>query len=171
MSSRYQSSCDRSSATAAEDLAERSKHQFELWALSLVDAVPFKGKKQGADSGIDGIIFFKTSGGSTEKATVSVKGGKNIGVSMIRDLKGVIEREHAAMGLFITLTPPTKPMAKEAVSAGFYDSGFGKHQRIQIRTIDELLHGKPPDIPLQSSEGFRKAAQEQGSDKQRAMDI
>jgi hypothetical protein len=37
------------------------------------NAVPFGGKKKGADSGIDGLIYFKPEGKATEKAIVSVK--------------------------------------------------------------------------------------------------
>ena len=40
----------------ARDLATRDKYQFQWWAVSLVDAVPFAGKKKGADGGIDGLI-------------------------------------------------------------------------------------------------------------------
>ena len=52
----------------------RDKYQFQWWAVSLVNAVPFGGKKKGADSGIDGLIYFKPEGKTTEKAIVSVKG-------------------------------------------------------------------------------------------------
>ena len=41
---------------------------------------------------------------------------------MIRELGHVVEREKAAIGLFVTLTPPTKPMQTEALSAGYYQS-------------------------------------------------
>ena len=70
----------------ARDLAMRDKYQFQWWAVSLVNAVPFAGKKKGADSGVDGIIYFKPEGKTTEKAIVSVKGGENVNVSMVRDL-------------------------------------------------------------------------------------
>jgi site-specific DNA-methyltransferase (adenine-specific) len=75
-----------------------------------------------------------------------VKSGK-VKVGDIRDLKGVLEREHAEMGVFITLEPPTKPMIEEAVSAGYYHSeAWGKdYPRIQILTIEELL--ADPDRP------------------------
>ena len=66
----------------------------------------------------------------------------------IRDLKGVVEREKAQIGVFITLARPTKAMRKEAVSAGFYRSPTGhKHPKIQILTIEELLDGRQIDYP------------------------
>jgi DNA modification methylase len=59
----------------ARDLANRDKYQFQWWAVSLVNAVPFGGKKKGADGGIDGHIFFRSGAKTVEKAIVSVKGG------------------------------------------------------------------------------------------------
>lgn len=161
------------SILAAQDLAERDKYQFEWWAVSLVNAVPFKGKKKGADSGIDGLVYFKTEKKKTEKAIVSVKGGKNISVAMIRDLKAVVDREKAKIGLFVTLTPPTKPMAKEAVAAGFYDSkGFGKFPKIQILTVEDLLRGKNAQIPfVDKQEGFHQAKLDMQKADQHELDL
>ena len=68
----------------ARALSAQDKYQFQWWAVSLVDAVPFGGKKKGADSGIDGIIYFKPEGKVTEKAIVSVKGGEHVNVAMIK---------------------------------------------------------------------------------------
>jgi DNA modification methylase len=79
----------------ARDLALRDKYQFQWWAVSLIDAQPFSGKKKGADGGIDGLIYFKSET-KTERAIVSVKGGDNVSVLMIRDLIGVLNREKAA---------------------------------------------------------------------------
>jgi len=39
----------------AKALALADKYQFQWWAVSLVNAVPYGGKKKGADTGIDGI--------------------------------------------------------------------------------------------------------------------
>ncbi|MGO9095998.1 MAG: DNA methyltransferase [Bryobacteraceae bacterium] len=86
----------------ARDLAMRDKYQFQWWAVSLVNAVPFAGKKKGADTGIDGLIYFKPEGKATEKAIVSVKGGENVNVAMVRDLAHVVDRENAKIGVFIT---------------------------------------------------------------------
>src|SRR5580700_168298 len=52
----------------ARALAAQDKYQFQWWAVSLVNAVPFGGKKKGADSGVDGLIYFKPEGKTTEKA-------------------------------------------------------------------------------------------------------
>jgi hypothetical protein len=57
---------------------------------------------------------------------VSVKGGENVGVAMIRDLGHVVDREKAKIGIFITLAEATKPMILEAVKSGFYETAFRK---------------------------------------------
>ena len=127
---------------AARDLALRDKHQFQLWACSLVQVQPYRGGKKGADQGIDGMGFIEVSRDKTEKVLVSVKGGEHVGVSMIRDLAGTVERESAAIGVFVTLTQPTKPMVTEAASAGHYESPHhGAFPKIQIVSIEGLLNG------------------------------
>jgi site-specific DNA-methyltransferase (adenine-specific) len=149
----------------ARDLAARDKYQFQWWAVSLVNAVPFAGRKKGADSGIDGLIYFKPEGKTTEKAIVSVKGGENVNVAMVRDLAHVVDRENAKIGVFITLAEPTGPMRTEAVKAGFYETLYGKYPKIQILTIHELFEGKQADIPLIDASAFRRAAKEKVGDQ------
>lgn len=147
----------------AEALFKQDPYQFQWWAVSLVDAVPYGGKKKGADSGIDGFIYFKPDGKTTEKAIVSVKGGANVNVAMIRDLGHVVDREKAKMGVFVTLAKPTGPMEKEAIKAGFYETAYGKFPKLQIVTIEDLFNGKKPQLPLVDTSQFKKAAKEDTS--------
>jgi site-specific DNA-methyltransferase (adenine-specific) len=153
----------------ARNLAGRDKYQFQWWAVSLAKAVPFAGKKKGADTGIDGLIYFKDFRDgkiTTEKIIVSVKGGENVSVNMVRDLAHVVDREKAKMGLFITLAEPTDPMQKEALKEGYFETSTGgKYLKLQIATIDELLAGKKPDLPSPDPGQFAKAeveAKQQG---------
>ena len=154
---------------AAKDLADRDKYQFQFWACTLVNAQPYKGGKKGADGGVDGIIYAEVGKSKTEKIVVSVKAGANISNGMIRDLKGAMEREKAIMGLFVTLTSPTKPMVTEAVAAGHYQSPHhGDFPKIQILTIEGLLSGmeraKYPDM-AQGEQTFKAAKTEKGKAK------
>ena len=145
----------------AIDLAARDKYQFQWWAVGAVGGRPYAGKKKGADQGIDGILFFKTDSKTTESAIISVKGGENVGVSAVRDLHSVIEREKAAIGVLVTAALPTRTMEKEAAATGFFETDFGKFPRVQIITLAELFQGKRPRIPLvDSSATFRTAARE-----------
>lgn len=145
----------------ARDLAERDKYQFQWWACSLVGAQPYQGKKKGSDGGIDGLIFFQDEATDVKKIIVSVKGGANVSVTMIRDLIGVLDREKAAIGIFVTLAEPTDPMMKTAVAAGFYESPHhGQFPRLQILTIEGLLSGterpRYPDMAA-GAHTFKKA--------------
>jgi adenine specific DNA methylase Mod len=147
----------------ARALAEQDKYQFQWWAVSLVDAIPYGDKKKGPDSGIDGFIYFKPDAKTTERAIVSVKGGANVNVSMIRDMAHVVDREKAKIGIFITLADATKPMLTEAIKAGFYESPHhGKIPKLQILTIEELFAGKRPQIPFVDPESFKRAVREKG---------
>ncbi len=128
----------------AHALAELDRHQFELWALGLVGARPHE-KKKGPDKGIDGRLYFHglTKNAPTEQIVISVKSGQ-VGVGDIRDLRGVVERENAAIGVLITLQQPTRPMKQQAAAAGFYTpphTNEEKSPRMQILTVGELLDG------------------------------
>lgn len=156
---------------SAEDLARRDKYQFQWWAVSMVDAMPFGGKKKGADGGIDGIIYFKPDGKRTEKAIVSVKGGDNVGVQMIRDLHSAMEREKAPIGVFITKAMPSSVMEKEAAAVGrFHSEATGKsYPRLQIITLAELFMGKRPDIPYVDPTGGMKQASREDMARQDSL--
>ncbi|HQT40214.1 MAG TPA: DNA methyltransferase, partial [Acidocella sp.] len=157
----------------ARDLAERDKYQFEWWAVSLVDAVPQGGKKKGMDRGIDGIRWVRSGPKDEfEKVLVSVKGGETVGAAMVRDLKGTIEREGALGGMFVTLAEPTREMTREAAAAGFFETSFGTHPKIQILTIAGLLAGQKPNLPSPSrGEGFKQAPKETGLEKQSKLNL
>jgi DNA modification methylase len=130
----------------ARELAEVDKYQFQWWSLGLLGARPADQKK-GSDHGIDGRLYFHDdSSGKTKQVILSVKGG-HTNVAHVRDLVGVLEREKAEMGVLISLEDATKPMRTEAASAGFYESPWGKHPRVQVLTIEELLAGQGIDMP------------------------
>jgi site-specific DNA-methyltransferase (adenine-specific) len=148
--------------TSAEALAQHDRYQFEWWALGLVDARPAQDKKKGADAGIDGYIyFFDDDSGTAKKIIVQVKSGHPT-VNHIRDLKGVLQREEAAIGVYISLEEPTRPMRTEAVSGGFYEPEHfnGSYPRVQLLTITELLQGKTVQYPrVAPAATFKKAEQ------------
>lgn len=152
------------SLKSAEDLAARDKHQFELWALSVVDADPWKGGRKGPDGGIDGIIWFKPDGKKTEKAIVEVKGGAT-GVKDVGRLAQVMQREGAKIGVLLTAQPPTRAMERDAAAVGVWENEYTgrKHARLQIITLAELFQNKRPDIPWVDTSGQKKAKREDTS--------
>jgi site-specific DNA-methyltransferase (adenine-specific) len=144
---------------SAADLAARDKYQFQFWACSLIAARPASdgGNKKGADRGIDGLKYFNDEGPKVKpkKIVVSVKGGQNLHPAMIRDLRGVVEREGAAIGLFVSLVEPTKEMRREAAESGAYFSPATEkeYRKIQLLTIKDLLGGSKPDLPMDLTSG------------------
>ena len=162
----------------ARDMANRGRgdknyyFEFEKWALSLIAAQPGNMGKKGADKGIDGRVYFGAKSEGT--AIVSVKAGDNVGVAMIRDLRGVIERENAGVGIFLTLTEPTKPMITEAAGAGqFQMEGFDPVPRIQIVTIEQAmeLRDRALRLPARRDDACKKAAVEKDTKSQGKLDL
>jgi site-specific DNA-methyltransferase (adenine-specific) len=141
----------------AEQLAAEAPYQFQWWALGLVGARPTEQKK-GADKGVDGRLFFHDDkSGETKQIVFSVKAG-GLKPEYVRELRGVLDREEAAIGVLISMLEPTKPMRSEAASAGFYTSLWGSHPRIQLRTVGDLLAGKGIDYPPTKADStFKKA--------------
>lgn len=149
---------------SARQLAQDDRYQFQWWALSLIQARPLGGQegsrtgKKGSDRGIDGIIpFVDDHTGKPKQVMVQVKSG-GVNSATIRDLRGVIERDNASIGVLITLENPSRDMVREAVSAGFYTSDLWqqKYPRLQIFTIEDLLAGKTVQMPPAYS-AFKKA--------------
>jgi hypothetical protein len=146
--------------TGAQRLAQDDPYQFQWWALSLVGARPTEEKK-GADRGIDGRLYFHDENKrdrKTKQIIFSVKAG-HVQSAYVRDLRGVIDREDAQIGVLICMEAPTKPMLKEAAEAGFYKPpGLeDRYPRIQILTIEELLAGKGVAYPRLLEVTFKKA--------------
>jgi DNA modification methylase len=150
----------------AKALAKADPYEFQWWAAGLVGGRI--DKKRGADQGIDGRLFFHDDPrpGTTKQIILSVKSGK-IPPAHIRELRGVIDREEAEIGVLLTLQAPTKPMRTEAASAGFYSSPWGtKHPRLQIITIEELLEGRRIDYPQsQANVTHRRAVRKAKGEK------
>jgi len=128
-------------------------YQFQFWINGVIGAQSYgagasgKGKK-GGDTGIDGKLYFRTPGGERlETVIVSVKGGKQLNPGMIRDLDSVVGREKAAIGVFVSLEPPTSGMRQEAAKHGFYEYGPQRFSRIQLLTVEEILNGRQPEMP------------------------
>jgi len=140
----------------AEILAQgKDRYPFQWWALGLLPAHPHGGHgdskegKKGKDKGIDGIMTFKDSPTKVHKRIiVQVKSGK-VSSDHIRDLHGTVEREKAAIGVFVTLKKPTQNMEIEALEAGRYKSEHFQrdYPKIQILTIEQLFAGAKVQFP------------------------
>jgi len=153
---------------SAGQLALVSRDQFQWWACSLVNARQKGGEagkgKKGADKGIDGVIGFAADNKLNRgRVIVSVKSG-GVGVTDVRELIAVVKREEAAIGVLITLEPPTKPMRAEAAEEGVYTSDFWQQSfpKIQIYTVEQLLRGENVKMPPEHGTFTKAQVQEEG---------
>ncbi|MGW4666923.1 DNA methyltransferase [Streptosporangium sandarakinum] len=133
--------------SGARALFAHSPFEFERWCVMLVDGQP--NEKQVGDKGVDGVIRFPLDAKKVGRILVSVKGG-SINPGQVRDLIGTVHAKKGEMGLFITLRPPTKGVSEAAKSSGIYTHPANGQvfPKVQIISVEELLSGKKPNIPL-----------------------
>jgi len=139
----------------AAELAASEPYQFQFWALGLIGARPdARDERRGADKGIDGRLFFHDEGpsGPTKSVIISIKAGQNIHSNMVDELRGVVRKEGATMGVLITMKDPTRPMRENAADGEFYRSPWDgrDYPRIQLLTVAELLDGRGIQMPAPS---------------------
>jgi site-specific DNA-methyltransferase (adenine-specific) len=138
-------------ALAEETKGDRVRKEFEKWAVFTFGGVFFE--KRGADRGIDGYCYIldQGPGGKIERIKVylQVKSGK-VGVKDIDRFAHVIDSEGAPMGVFITLQPPTRNMLQAVQKMPRYTNRLtGKeYPKLYIVTVEKLLEGELPDMPL-----------------------
>ena len=158
--------------SGARDLAHRGRvdpryyHEFEKWALSLVDAKP---TKRSGDGGIDGNLYF---GKPERRAIVEVKSGK-VGTPQVARLRGALERHGADIGVFLSLEEPNKGMRAEAAAAGHVEiDGFAPVPRLQLVTVEQAmaLRDRAIRLPL-SRDDAPKARREEDATRQGRLDL
>jgi DNA methylase/Restriction endonuclease len=157
----------------ARALARQDPYEFQKWALSMIDAQPYKGGKKGGDRGVDGYLYIKPEDKKTEKVIVSVKNGHSLNPAMVKDLIVTVGQEDAKMDVFLTLEPPTRGMKTQAAAAGFYKPEGWRisFPKIQIVTVEDLFKpSNPLHLPLQDTSVFKKAKRET-TEKQSELDL
>jgi len=81
-------------------------YQFQRWAVEQVDG--FVTTRKINDGGIDGRIYFRVPDEKDiQVMKLEVKGGKHIGVSIVRQLTGILANDCCAMVGLITMEPIT----------------------------------------------------------------
>lgn len=126
---------------------------FQWWSLERVGAQPAP-KRKGPDKGIDGRLYFREHSGAdaieAKQVVISVKAGQT-GPAHVRELRGVLERENAAIGVLITLKKPTRAMLSEAAAGGrYYSTTWDEsYPRLQVITVEDLMTEHPIDYPAQ----------------------
>ena len=133
---------------SAEALAERDPYGFQQWAVGEIGCQLWNDGKKGADTGIDGEMWFFGGPGGSGRLLAQVKGGRNVGVAKVREFRAVLEREKAQMGVFFSRSAPTAEMEKEAASFGIYRIGSSSFSRLQLISLPEWFAGQRPRLPI-----------------------
>lgn len=134
---------------SARRLFEKSPFDFERWAVSMLHAQP--NAKQVGDKGIDGVRRFILDGKSVGKVLVSVKGGKTVPPTHVRDLAGTVHNaQDAQLGVLVTLNDSLTRGAQEVIDT----SGVWRHPAngqdfpvLQHISVRDLLGGLRPALP------------------------
>ncbi len=129
----------------ARDLWERDKYHFQKWAVEQVDG--FVTTRRTGDGGIDGRLYFNLPNErDLHSMVIEVKGGTHVGISVVRDLRGVLERETAEMAGLIVMDELGETQSRnfraEMARAGELEVTGVKYPRMQLLTVQELLDGK-----------------------------
>lgn len=142
---------------AARRLAAQDPYEFQWWANWMLGVQNYRERRKGPDRGIDGIIYFHNPPHGVGQVIVSVKAGQNITPDMVSALEGTVKREDAQLGVFVCAVEPTAGVRKNAAAMGIVPIGREHYPRIQIATVETLLHGPLPRMPRPvESEMFRQ---------------
>ena len=133
----------------ARDLWERDTYHFQKWAVEEVDG--FVTSRRTADGGIDGRLYFEMPAmdrkfvDDLQSMIIEVKGGVNVNIGVVRDLRGALERDEARMAGLIVMGDlgdrKTKNFQREMAAAGDLDVRGVPYPRMQLLTVTDILEG------------------------------
>ena len=141
----------------ARDLWERDKYHFQKWAVEEIDG--FVTSRRTNDGGVDGRLYFRHPDHNDLKSMVlEVKGGRQVGISVVRDLRGVLEREGALLAGLVVMEEmgdrKRRNFIQEMAQAGDLNVNGIPYPRMQMLTISEILEGKRFDTPRAAGRGL-----------------
>ena len=134
---------------AAAQLAKENSRHFEVWALNCASPGFAPNDLQTGDGGIDGRghTLLQPDDCDTKLVLAQVKGGR-FHLSQLRDFLWVLEREKAAMGVFITLNPVTSRNAQtEILRLGTVTVGTETYPRVQTWSLKAHFEGQRLRLP------------------------
>ncbi len=131
----------------ARTMARTRPFDFEKWAVTRIPGL-VPNARQTRDRGIDGTGYMlDPPGDSGGLILAQVKGGK-FHMGQLRDFLHTVNREKAALGVFITLDKVASRAARvEARGAGDVAMGARRWPKVQLRSIADWFDRREPDLP------------------------
>ncbi len=119
--------------------------------------------KRTADGGIDGRLYFGLPDAKDlSSMAIEVKGGRNVGIKEVRELRGVLDIDNALMAGLIVLEPigvtKARNIRRFMANAGDMDVMGVKYHRMQVLTVAEILDGKRFHTPSVAGRGLAQPA-------------
>ncbi len=130
---------------AARDLWQRDTYHFQQWAVEQVDG--FVTAKRTADRGIDGrLYFYMPHDDQIHSMVLEVKGGRNVTIKVLRELRAVMDGDSALMAGLIVMEPLSAGQVRNfnryMAEAGSLEVHGMQYPRMQILTVADILDGK-----------------------------
>jgi len=151
----------------AKDLWERDKYHFQKWAVEQVDG--FVTARRSGDGGVDGRIYFPLpSKPDLQSMVVEVKGGKNVGINVMRELRGVLDNDDSARlaGLIVMEplgTRKERNFKNFMAKAGHLEVSGTLYPRLQMLTVEQILDGRRFQTPGVAARGIGQQSLEVSS--------
>ncbi len=132
----------------ARKLAQERPFDFETWAVTRLPGFAPNARQRG-DGGVDGRgrMAVKPDDGDSDLALAQIKGG-GFSLSALRDFTGVMRRDRAALGYYITLDRVGSRNARtEASLMGDVRIGASRYPRLGLWPISDYFEGRLPTMP------------------------
>ena len=147
---------------SARKLAAENPFDFEAWAITRIPGMAPNDVKVG-DGGIDGrgTMLDAALNLVSKRVLAQVKGGR-FSLSQFRDFLHTVDREDAALGVYITLENVNSPNARaEAQGMGKVRVGASEFPRVQLWSIHDYFDDRSPLLPAMADPYTGKPMQPQ----------
>ncbi len=133
---------------SARRLAGAKWADFQAWAVTRVAGL-VPSDSMSSDGGIDGrgTMLAQPQGNYSRLALSQVKGGRFV-LGQFRDFLHAMERDRAAIGIYITLDSVSSPGARSEIARlGSIRVGANEYPRVQLWSIADYFAGHLPNLP------------------------
>ncbi len=134
---------------SARKLAAEKTFDFEGWAVTRIPGLALNEHQRG-DGGIDGsgMLLADPEDHDSGRVLAQVKGSPRFALGALRDFLHVMERENAALGVYVTMNPVTSARARaEAAGLGEITIGAQRYPRVQLWSVADYFDGRRPSLP------------------------
>ena len=145
---------------SARRLARARPADFQAWAVSRVAGL-LPSDSMSGDGGVDGRGTMLASPRCNYSRLVlsQVKGGRFV-LGQFRDFLHAMERDRAAVGIYITLDRVSSPGARaEIAGLGSIGVGANEYPRVQLWSIADYFDGQRPHLPTMADPYTGRAMQ------------